>query len=325
MSEPAGRLGERTPDQLRKVAIVPCYNEAGAIAKVVADLHAAVPDMEIFVYDNASTDGTDDIARQAGAYVRYEQQKGKGNVVRRAMADLDADVYLLIDGDDTYDAGAAPKMIAELLAGPYDQVTGVRTQQSETAYRAGHELGNKAFNSVVSRIFGFPVNDMLSGYRVFTRRFVKSFPAVSKAFEIETELTVHAINARLPQTEMAIGFKDRARGTASKLRTFHDGFKIMAMIGRLVQAERPLAVNGILASLLFVVGIGFGIPVIVDFMETGLVPRLPTAVLASSLILLAVLAFMIGIILEGLRKVRHENIRTAYLALPAPQTRTWTN
>lgn len=303
---------------LRKVAIVPCHNEAGAIAKVIGDLRTAVPDMEIYVYDNASTDGTDDVARSAGAHVRYETLKGKGNVVRRAMADLDADVYLLIDGDDTYDAAAAPAMIQALLDGPFDQVTGVRTQQTDSAYRAGHELGNKAFNEVVGRIFGYPVNDMLSGYRVFTRRFVKSFPAVSKAFEIETELTVHAINARLPQMEYPVGFKDRAEGTESKLRTYHDGFRILGMIGKLVQSERPLVLNGLLAAVLFLAGIGFGIPVIIDYVQTGLVPRLPTALLASSLIVLSVLVLIIGIVLDGLRKVRAENIRTAYLALPAP-------
>ncbi|MGA7205094.1 MAG: glycosyltransferase family 2 protein [Specibacter sp.] len=297
---------------------MPCHNEAGAIAKVIGDLRTAVPDMEIYVYDNASTDGTDDVARSAGAHVRYETLKGKGNVVRRAMADLDADVYLLIDGDDTYDAAAAPAMIQALLDGPFDQVTGVRTQQTDSAYRAGHELGNKAFNEVVGRIFGYPVNDMLSGYRVFTRRFVKSFPAVSKAFEIETELTVHAINARLPQMEYPVGFKDRAEGTESKLRTYHDGFRILGMIGKLVQSERPLVLNGLLAAVLFLAGIGFGIPVIIDYVQTGLVPRLPTALLASSLIVLSVLVLIIGIVLDGLRKVRAENIRTAYLALPAP-------
>ncbi|MHA7175535.1 glycosyltransferase family 2 protein [Arthrobacter sp. Sr24] len=302
---------------IRKVAIVPCHNESGAIAKVVADLAAAVPDMEIYVYDNASTDGTDVVARGAGAQVRYENLKGKGNVVRRAMADLDADVYLLIDGDDTYDASAAPLMIETLLNGPFDQVTGVRTQQSETAYRAGHELGNRAFNSVVSRIFGYPATDMLSGYRVFSRRYVKSFPAVSRAFEIETEMTVHAINARLPQTEVPVGFKDRAEGTESKLRTYHDGFRILGMIGKLLWQERPLLVNGLLAAALFLLGVGFGIPVIADFAATGEVARFPTAILASSIVLLSVLTLLIGIILDGLRKVRQENIRTAYLAFPA--------
>jgi len=309
--------------RLRKVAIVPCHNEAGAIAKVVDDLRAAVPDMEIYVYDNASTDGTDDVARAAGAHVRYETLKGKGNVVRRAMADLDADVYLLIDGDDTYDAAAAPAMIQMLLDGPYDQVTGVRTQQTDSAYRAGHELGNKAFNAVVSEIFGYPVTDMLSGYRVFSRRFVKSFPAVSKAFEIETELTVHAVNARLPQTEFPVGFKDRAEGTESKLRTYHDGFRILNMILKLVQMERPMVMHSVIAGILFAVGVVLGIPVIIDFVHTGLVPRLPTAVLASSMVLLSVLALMIGIILDGLRKVRQENIRTTYLAHPAPHAEAW--
>ncbi|NGN83894.1 glycosyltransferase [Arthrobacter silviterrae] len=302
---------------LRKVAIVPCHNESGAVAKVVADLASAVPDMEIYVYDNASTDGTDLAAREAGAHVRYELLKGKGNVVRRAMADLDADVYVLIDGDDTYDASSAPLLIEALLEGPYDQVTGVRTQQTATAYRAGHELGNKAFNTVVSKIFGYPATDMLSGYRVFSRRFVKSFPAVSRAFEIETEMTVHAINARMPQTEVSVAFKDRAEGTESKLRTYHDGFKILGMIGRLLQQERPMLVNGLLSVVLFLLGVGLGIPVIIDFLETGLVARFPTAFLASSIILLSVLTLLIGIILDGLRKVRQENIRTAYLAFPA--------
>ena len=325
MARPQSEQNTASLDLLRKVAVVPCHNEAGAIAKVIGDLRATVPDLEIYVYDNASTDGTDAVALEAGANVRYEALKGKGNVVRRAMADLDADIYLLIDGDDTYDASAAQAMIELLLSGPYDQVTGVRTQESETAYRAGHELGNRAFNEVVGRIFGYPVNDMLSGYRVFTRRFVKSFPAVSKAFEIETELTVHAINARLPQAEHPVGFKDRAEGTESKLRTYHDGLRILGMIGKLAQSERPLFVHGIFASILFLVGIGLGIPVIVDFLQTGLVPRLPTAVFASSLILLSVLTLMIGIILDAFRKVRQENIRTAYLTIPAPFVGSQTN
>ncbi|MBT1003020.1 glycosyltransferase [Paenarthrobacter sp. DKR-5] len=299
-------------------AIVPCHNERGAIAKVVADLKAAVPGMTVYVYDNASTDGTDEVARAAGAEVRYEHLKGKGNVVRRAMADIDADIYLLIDGDDTYDAAAAPELIRTLLEGPFDQVTGVRAQQTDSAYRAGHELGNRAFNSIVGRIFGYPVSDMLSGYRVFSRRFVKSFPAVSKAFEIETELTVHAINARVPQAERTVKFQDRAEGTESKLRTYHDGIRILSMILKLVHHERPLLLHGIISGLLFLAGLIFGLPVIVEFLHTGLVPKLPTAVLASSLVLLSVLALMIGILLDGLRKIRQENARTAYLTMPAP-------
>jgi glycosyltransferase involved in cell wall biosynthesis len=313
----SGHRQSLTSVTLRKVAIVPCHNESGAVAKVVSDLVAAVPDMEIYVYDNASTDGTDIAASKAGAHVRYELLKGKGNVVRRAMADLDADVYLLIDGDDTYDAAAAPRMIDALLQGPYDQVTGVRTQQTATAYRAGHELGNRAFNAVVSKIFGYPASDMLSGYRVFSRRFVKSFPAVSRAFEIETEMTVHAINARMPQTEVPVAFKDRAEGTESKLRTYHDGFRILGMISKLLQQERPLLVNGVLSGLLFLLASGLGIPVVVDYLNTGLVARFPTAILASSIVLLSVLTLLIGIIQDGLRKVRQENIRTAYLAFPA--------
>ena len=302
----------------RIAAIVPCHNEAGAIAKVVEDLQTAVPEMTVFVYDNNSTDGTGRIAQETGAVVRYEHQRGKGNVIRRALADIDADIYVIIDGDDTYDASAVPLMIKTLLEGPYDQVTGVRKQQTESAYRAGHELGNRAFNAAVGRIFGFPVNDMLSGFRVFSRRFVKSFPAVSRAFEIETELTVHAINARVPQAEVPVHFRDRAEGTESKLRTYHDGFRIFGMIMKLVHHERPLLMYSLIGALLAVVGLILGIPLIVTFIQTGLVPKLPTAVLASSLFVLSVLSLMIGIVLDGLRKIRQENARIVYLSLPIP-------
>ncbi len=302
----------------RIAAIVPCHNEAGAIAKVVKDLQSAVPEMTVFVYDNDSTDDTGRIAREAGAIVRYERQKGKGNVIRRAMADINADIYVIIDGDDTYDAFAVPTMIRTLLEGPYDQVTGVRKQQTESAYRAGHELGNRAFNAAVGKIFGFPVNDMLSGFRVFSRRFVKSFPAVSRAFEIETELTVHAINARVPQAEVPVHFRDRAEGTESKLRTYHDGFRIVNMIMKLVHHERPMLMYSLIGALLAAIGLILGIPLVITFIQTGLVPKLPTAVLASSLFVLAVLSLMIGIILDGLRKIRQENARIVYLSLPIP-------
>jgi glycosyltransferase involved in cell wall biosynthesis len=301
-------------------AIVPCYNEEAAVAKVVSDLQNAVPGAVVYVYDNASTDDTSGVAREAGAVVRQETLKGKGNVIRRALADVDADIYLMIDGDDTYDADAAPQMIKTLVEGPFDHVTGVRTPQDPSAYRSGHEMGNRFFNRVVSVIFGHPVNDMLSGYRVFSRRFVKSFPAVSRAFEIETELTVHAINNRVPQAEVQVGFRDRPEGSESKLRTYHDGFRILRMIARLLHHERPLALYGVLSAAVFLIGAALGLPVVVEYAQTGLVPRFPTAFLAASVVLLSVLMLIIGILLDGLRKVRQENTRIAYMALPAPPT-----
>lgn len=305
---------------IRIVAIVPCHNEAEAISKVVGDLKSAVPGIVVYVYDNASTDDTAAIARSAGANVRHVAELGKGNVVRRALADIDADVYVLIDGDDTYDAYAAPALIDKLFEGPFDHVTGVRRQITAGAFRAGHAFGNNMFNRVVQWIFASPATDMLSGYRVFSRRFVKSFPAVSRSFEIETELTVHAIRARLPQAEIDVDFKDRAEGTVSKLRTVQDGFSILAMIGRLAWAERPLLLSAIVALLVSIAGLILGIPVIADYLETGLVPRLPTALLSTALILISILMLIIGFLLSGLRQVRSENIRTAYLSIPAPPT-----
>ncbi|MFI7583650.1 glycosyltransferase [Kocuria sp. M1N1S27] len=306
------------PSAPRIVAVVPCHNEEAAIAKVVTDLRTTVPGIEVFVYDNCSTDDTAGVAARAGAHVRREEEKGKGNVVRRAFADLDADVYLLIDGDDTYDVADAPAMIETLLSGPYDHVLGVRRQASDTAYRSGHESGNRFFNSLVSFAFRRQVNDMLSGYRVFSRRFVKSFPALSREFEIETELTVHAVNARVPQTELEVGFRDRAAGTESKLRTYHDGFRILGIFGQLLFHERPFLVTGLLSGLFFLLGLGFGLPVIVEFAGTGLVPRFPTAFLAAALVLLAGVFLLMGVLLQGQAKIRREAARLFYLQFPAP-------
>lgn len=306
------------PSAPRIVAVVPCHNEEAAIAKVVTDLRTTVPGIEVFVYDNCSTDDTAGVAARAGAHVRREEEKGKGNVVRRAFADLDADVYLLIDGDDTYDVADAPAMIETLLSGPYDHVLGVRRQASDTAYRSGHESGNRFFNSLVSFAFRRQVNDMLSGYRVFSRRFVKSFPALSREFEIETELTVHAVNARVPQTELEVGFRDRAEGTESKLRTYHDGFRILGIFGQLLFHERPFLVAGLLSGLFFLLGLGFGLPVVVEFASTGLVPRFPTALLAAALVLLAGVFLLMGVLLQGQAKIRREAARLFYLQFPAP-------
>ena len=299
-------------------AIVPCYNEEVAIAKVVADLRAAVPEMTIYVYDNNSTDRTAEVAAAAGAIVRREERKGKGNVVRRAFADIEADIYVMIDGDDTYDAGALPEMIRTLREGPYDHVLGVRNQQTESAYRAGHELGNKGFNWLVGGIFGDEVSDMLSGYRVMSRRFVKSFPAASREFEIETELTVHVMSLRVPQKEVSVGFKDRPAGSESKLRTYHDGFRILNLVVQLIRHERPLFFYGIVGTVFMLVAIILGIPLVIEFFQTGLVPRFPTAILAIGLGVLGALAWAVGLVLDGVLKARREASRLNYLQYTPP-------
>ncbi|GAA1689134.1 glycosyltransferase family 2 protein [Microbacterium sediminicola] len=301
-------------------AIVPCYNEALSVAKVVNDLRNAVPGIQVYVYDNNSSDGTADIAREAGAIVRHEYMRGKGNVVRRAFADVDADIYVLIDGDDTYDADSLPAMIEALQSGPFDHVLGVRREQTTSAYRPGHELGNRGFNWFVSRVFGSEVSDMLSGYRVFSRRFVKSFPALSREFEIETELTVHAMSLRVPQVEVPVKFRDRPAGSESKLRTYHDGFRILGLIMGLIRHELPLMFYGVIGFALALLGVGIGIPVIIEFFGTGLVERFPTALLSVGIVLLAVLAWAIGLILDGVLKSRREISRLNYLSHTPPPT-----
>lgn len=311
------------PPSPRIVAVVPCHNEETAIAKVVADLHATVPGIEVHVYDNCSTDGTVATARSAGAHVRREEEKGKGNVVRRAFADLEADVYVLIDGDDTYDVADLPRMIDTLLEGPYDHVLGVRRQVTDTAYRSGHESGNRFFNTLVTFAFRRRVTDMLSGYRVFSRRFVKSFPALSREFEIETELTVHAVNARVPQAEVEVGFRDRAEGSESKLRTYHDGFRILGIFGQLLFHERPFLVTGAVSLLLFLLGLLLGLPVVVEYATSGLVPRFPTAFLAASLMVLSGVFLLMGVLLHGQARARRETSRLFYLRLPAPPWSGW--
>lgn len=304
-------------------AIVPCHNEEVAIAKVVADLSAAVPGMAIYVYDNHSSDRTAELAAAAGAIVRTEPRKGKGNVVRRAFADIDADVYLLIDGDDTYDASAAPLLIETLLSGPYDHVLGTRTEGADTsAYRPGHAAGNAAFNRLITALFGEPVTDMLSGYRVFSRRFVKSFPALSREFEIETELTIHAVNLRIPQVEVPVGFRDRPEGSESKLRTYHDGFRILRLIGELLQYERPLALFSGIGALFVVVAVALGVPLLVTYAHTHQVPRLPTAILATGLVLAGILSIVVGLVLNGILRLRQETARLSYLRFAPPSRPT---
>lgn len=304
-------------EQLTVAAIVPCHNEEATVQKVVTDLQEAVPGIVVYVYDNNSTDRTSELAAAAGAIVRQEHLKGKGNVVRRAFSDIDADIYLMIDGDDTYDAHAAGEMIDTLLAGPYDHVLGVRKESAGPAYRPGHELGNRAFNWLVTKTFGLPVTDMLSGYRVMSRRFVKSFPALSREFEIETELTVHVMSVRIPHAEVPVGFRDRPEGSESKLRTYHDGFRILSLIGRLVTHERPLFFYGWLGILLCVIAAILAIPLFVTYWQTGDVPRFPTAVAATGIVILGCMSFMVGFVLDGVLRTRREFSRLHYLSLPA--------
>lgn len=312
-----------SPDATAEVdiaVVVPCHNEEAAIAKVVTDVRHAMPSARIYVYDNASTDATAQVAAGAGALVRHESRKGKGNVIRRAFADIDADVFVIIDGDDTYDATAAPQMVRRLLSGPYDQVLGVRTPNGSlaTAYRPGHQRGNIVLNKLVGVIFGTNVADMLSGYRVLSRRFVKSFPAVSREFEIETELTVHSLALRIPHTSENVGFRDRADGTESKLRTYRDGSKILRLILALARHERPVAFYSLLGSVAFILATVLATPVVLAYFETGKVLRFPTLFVALTLGITALLSMTAGLILDGIRKQRHELCRLLYLSYDPP-------
>ena len=308
-----------TPPRAPAIAVlIPCYNEAVAIPRVIADFGAALPGAVIYVYDNNSTDGTVAAARAAGAIVRSEPLQGKGHVIRRMFADIDADLYVLVDGDDTYDAAAAPAMIAEAMNNGLDMVNATRVTDIEAAYRPGHRLGNQVLTGLVRSIFGNRVRDMLSGYRVFSRRFVKSFPALSAGFETETEFTVHALELRMPIGEVVTRYKDRPQGSTSKLRTYSDGFRILRTIVLLVKEERPLPFFLALAAAMVIVAVLLSIPVLLDYARTGLVPRLPTAVLVTGLMLLAALSTTCGLILDSVARGRKEIKRLAYLALPAP-------
>jgi glycosyltransferase involved in cell wall biosynthesis len=294
--------------------IVPCYNEGRAIHTVVAAFRAALPGAEIYVYDNNSTDDTIEVARQAGAHVFIEPMQGKGNVVRRMFADVEADVYVLTDGDATYDAASAPGMVDLLLRERLDMVVGCRVDSEVAAYRPGHRFGNALLTRCTSALFGRQVTDMLSGYRVFSRRFVKSFPALSKGFEIETELTVHALELSLPVREVDTPYGVRTEGSTSKLRTYRDGMRILRVIAMLFKDERPLLFFVSAAVLFAILGVVAGVPIIVEFLKTGLVPRLPTAVLASGLLLMAALSSAAGLILDTVTRGRREMKRLMYLA-----------
>lgn len=303
-----------------KVAVlVPCYNEEAAIAKVVTDFRAALPGATIYVYDNNSRDQTIARAVQAGAVVRSERRQGKGNVVRRMFADINADIYVLVDGDDTYDAAASADMVDRLVEDGVDLLTARRIHTQASAYRPGHVFGNKMLTGLTATLFNVNMPDMLSGYRVFSRRFVKSFPFTAEGFAIETELTIHAVRLMMPMAEMDTAYKERAVGSLSKLSTFKDGFRILGMIVYLAREERPLMFFSLVAALFAAVSLFIGIPVVGEFLETGAVPRLPTAVLSMGLMVIACLAITAGLILDTVTRGRWEAKRMAYLAIPGPQ------
>jgi glycosyltransferase involved in cell wall biosynthesis len=302
----------------RIAVILPCYNEEAAIAQTVAGFRAALPVAAIYVYDNNSADRTVEVARAAGAIVRTERMQGKGNVVRRMFADVDADIYVMADGDATYDATAAPAMIAKMLGEGLDMVVGTRIHEAADAYRRGHVLGNRAMTGLLARLFGRSFTDIFSGYRVFSRRFVKSFPVLSAGFEIETEISVHALELKMPVGEVETRYLARPEGSASKLSTYRDGARIARTILTLYRIEKPILFFGIVAVALSALAVLLAVPLVVTYMETGLVPRFPTAILATGLVILAALSSFAGLILDTVVRGRREMRRLAYLAQPSP-------
>jgi glycosyltransferase involved in cell wall biosynthesis len=317
-AKPKAAARVRLPQGLRVAVLVPCYNEAAAIGAVVKQFRDALPSAAIHVYDNNSKDGTAKAAAKAGAIVGFENRQGKGHVVRRMFGDIDADVYVLVDGDATYDAPSAPKMIEMLLREKLDMVVGSRVDQEVAAYRPGHRFGNWILTAFVTQTFGRAFTDILSGYRVFSRRFVKSFPALSTGFEIETELTVHALELGMPVAEIETPYYARGEGSISKLNTWRDGIRILWTIGKLFRNERPMRFFFLVALFFAVISIAIMIPVFQTYLKTGLVPRLPTAILATSLMLLSFLSLMSGLILDTVSRGRREMKRLAYLSFPAP-------
>lgn len=313
------QIGEgQIPSGLRVAVILPCYNEEAAIAQTIAGFRASLPDATIYVYDNNSSDATIAVAREAGAIVRTERQQGKGNVVRRMFADVDADIYVMADGDATYDASAAPRLVKRLIDEQLDMVVGARKSEIEEAYRRGHRFGNAMLTGILTKIFGRSFSDILSGYRVFSRRFVKSFPVLSSGFEIETEISVHALELRMPVAEEITAYGARPEGSVSKLSTYRDGIRILKTIITLFRIERPRLFFGSVAGALALLALILAAPLIVTYVNTGLVPRLPTAVLVMGLITLSFLSVFCGLILDTVVHGRREVRRLAYLAHPAP-------
>src|SRR5215213_6790330 len=302
----------------RIAVLLPCYNEEAAVAATVAGFRKALPSATIYVYDNNSSDKTCEIASQAGAIVRTERQQGKGHVVRRMFADIDADIYVMADGDLTYDPKSAPAMVDLLLAEELDMVVGTRRHEAKDAYRGGHVLGNKLFTGLLSGLFGRSFTDIFSGYRVFSRRFVKSFPILSSGFEIETEISVHALELRMPVGEVETSYGARPEGSQSKLSTYSDGWRILKTIGTLYRVERPALFYGSVGLLLLMAAVVLAIPLVVTYAHTGLVPRVPTAILVTGMTIIAVLCFFAGLILDTVTRGRREVRRLSYLAQRAP-------
>jgi glycosyltransferase involved in cell wall biosynthesis len=304
--------------KLRIAVLLPCYNEEAAVARTVAGFRAALPEAAIYVYDNNSSDRTREEAAAAGAIVRTERMQGKGHVVRRMFADVEADVYVMADGDSTYDSAAAPELVAKLVDEQLDMVVGARKSELEEAYRRGHRLGNRLFTGLLARLFGRSFSDIFSGYRVFSRRFAKSFPALSRGFETETEISVHALELVMPVGEIVTAYGARPEGSASKLSTYRDGWRILRTILHLYRIERPILFYGSFSLLLTALAVLLAIPLVITYFETGLVPRFPTAILATGLIILASLSFFAGLILDTVVRGRREVRRLHYLSFPAP-------
>ncbi|WP_293857546.1 glycosyltransferase family 2 protein [Sphingomonas sp. SCN 67-18] len=305
----------------RVAVLLPCYNEEAAIGQTIAAFRAVLPGAAIYVYDNNSSDGTVKVAAAAGAIVRSERMQGKGNVVRRMFADVEADVYVMADGDATYDASAAPAMVAQLLTDRLDMVVGARQSEVEAAYRRGHVWGNRLLTGILARLFGRSFSDILSGYRVFSRRFVKSFPVLSEGFEIETEISVHALELRMPVSEKITAYGARPEGSISKLSTYRDGWRILHTIITLFRVEKPILFFGVIGVVVALFALILAAPLILTYLHTGLVPRLPTAVLVMGLIILAFLNGFCGLILDTVVRGRREVRRLAYLSFPAPGDR----
>jgi glycosyltransferase involved in cell wall biosynthesis len=303
-------------DRLEVAVVIPCLNEETAIGEVVRDFAAALPMATIFVFDNGSDDRTTEEASAAGAEVRQVPIRGKGNVIRRMFADIEADIYVLVDGDATYEAAAAPGMVERLRQERLDMVVGCRNENSTAAYRPGHRLGNRLFNQFLAVLFGASCQDMFSGYRVFSRRFVKSFPAQSTGFETETELTVHALELRMPIAEQDTRYIQRAEGSASKLNTFRDGWRILLTMLRLYRIERPFHYFSLIAAALSLTAVLLALPLLLTYLETGLVPRIPTAILATGLMLLASLSLFSGLVLDTVAHGRREAKMLVYLNTP---------
>lgn len=308
--------------EMRIALIVPCYNEAKTIGGVIESFKTVIPNIDAYVYDNNSTDDTKVVAKAAGASVFSVNYQGKGNVVRKMFADIDADVYVMVDGDATYDAASAPKLIQELVDNKLDMVTGKRVSSETEAYRQGHRFGNKLLTGIVAKTFGKQFDDMLTGYRVFSKRFVKSFPATARGFEIETELTIHSLEQRLPVAEIDTPYGVRPEGSESKLNTYSDGFKILKVIFLLIKEEKPLQFFSTVSVLLFFSSLVLAWPIFLTYIETGLVPRLPTAILATGLMLLSFLTVVGGVIMEAIAQSRKESRRFQYLLHNAVTDRT---